>query len=716
LRLRDFTTVKALRLNDPGLACGFGLTGAACPVIPLVAGMLTGQPAAGATVGLGAWLAATRANSNPSGVRTPYLLGGVVLIGVGTSLGILVSGHSWLLVLLASALAGIGGLAPPVGVTPALTLLLTASNPLPIDPVAHTGLQLLGGLLSSVLLTLPWPWRRTRPLVTTLSEVAGALADLVEVAADPDLDREEWDRLRRKASDALAEVRTAHARHRWQQRSQAVQEVSTALRQIFHEIVALRGLVDTLHRRAPEAADKIGLPELVDSLDRALRAFLADCPPVEEERIVDLAARVTELCRQVSGGERELVVLVLLRQIANCAGRIRQALAGSTEAARLLCSPGLSLPQLAALAAAPVAEGSPALGFDNPRVRHALRVVLGTAFASLVIVLFKPAFPHWLVIAVLVTIQPTYGETRAKVWARVGGSAVGGIVSAVILHLAPGHWPLVLLIGLSAALAFGLAATHHAYWATFMTMCVLLLLDFQVRQPAAVAESRIVLTILGGLIAIACTRLLWPRGETVRLADRVSRMLASHAAVARVIAQLSQRKVTVDKVEERIRKAGLDAELLAGSLRYVAQEPAGRASGGVVSYQDVGLAVDVAQRVRDDLLTLTSVLRDEAAECGPVPDVLQAIADRLEAAAEAVEGGAPYDPAGEVDRRLADDTSWVGEMAERHLAELERGQGAPRTQVRRGLVHSAAVDQALRSLNADAAALAQTSVSAFPRA
>ncbi|OPG10601.1 FUSC family protein [Microbispora sp. GKU 823] len=354
---------------------------------------------------------------------------------------------------------------------------------------------------------------------------------------------------------------------------------------------------------------------------------------------MDFGDRVDRLRDRAAGGEREMVVLVLLRQIAHSAGRIREALDGSAEAARRLCAPGLGPALDMATLAVP-----PPLAFDDPRVRHALRVVLGTAFASIVIVLFKPAFPHWLVIAVLVTIQPTYGETRAKVWARVGGSTAGGLVSAAILHITPGHWLLVALIGVSAALAFGLAPTHQAYWATFMTMCVLLLLDFQVPQTARIAESRVVLTVVGGVIAIACARLLWPRGETERLAERVGRMLDSHAAVARTLAQLARGKAGAERAEERIRKAAVDAEMVVGALGYIAKEPGGTAPDAVE------VALEAAQRVRDDLLTLISVLRDEPTGAGPVPDVLEAVAGHLRAAAQAVRGREPYEPAAEASR------------------------------------------------------------------
>ncbi|GLW23726.1 hypothetical protein Mame01_37690 [Microbispora amethystogenes] len=789
LPLRNIAFARAPRLEDPRLALGFGLTGACCLVVPLLVGMLTGHPAGGATAGLGAWLVAARAIANPASVRTPYLLGVVVSVGVGTALGVLVSGSSLLMIGAASALAGLGGLVRPIGVTPALTLLLTAANPLPLDPVPHTGLQLLGGLLPAVLLTLPWPWRRTRPVITTLNEVTAALAALAEAvtgpgtapgtgpgngpgtapgtgqgttgsgitgsgatgpgpgtgsvtgpAADaaarntgpdahsdadpaavrkadsgPDSGRDEWDARRRAAADALAEVGTARTRRLRRERSRAADEVALALRRVFHEIVALRGLSDTLRRRAPRAMEEAGIADLTASLADALRAYLADCPPLREP-VVDFGARVDRLRERTAGGEREMVVLVLLRQVAHSVGRIQAALDRAAAQARRLCAPGFDVSRfdvsrldisgldaaargLAGLAA------PPPLAFDDPRVRHALRVVLGTAFASVVIVLFKPAFPHWLVIAVLVTIQPTYGETRARVWARVGGSTVGGLVSAAVLHLTPGHWALVALIGVSAALAFGLAPTHQAYWATFMTMCVLLLLDFQVPQTARIAESRVALTLAGGAIAIACTRLLWPRGETRRLADRVGRMLGSHAAAARALAQLARGRTGADRAEARIRKAGVDAEMVAGALGYIAREPGGTAP------EAVGGALDAAQRVRDDLLTMFSLLRDEPLGAGPVADVLDAVAGQLQSASQAVQAGEPYEPGAGVSRGLADDALWVGGQAERRLAELEsapEGAGS-----RRALLRTAAADQALRSLDADAVRLCAAVGGAF---
>ena len=284
---------RAPRLEDPRLALGFGLTGAACLLIPLLVGLLTGHPAGGATVGLGAWLVAARAITNPAGVRTLYMLGVVLSVGVGTSLGILLSGSGGAMVLVASALAGLGGLVRPIGVTPALTLLLTAANPLPLDPVPHAGLQLLGGLLAAVLLTLPWPWRRTHPIVAMLGRPPTPWPGWSGPWPIP-----RW--VRTSGTSAAGRPPTPSPRSARPGPAVSGGAVAggrgrrAALRRVFHEIIALRGLCDTLARRAPGGADEAGLGDLVASLSAALSAYLAGCPP-EHVPVMDFGDRVDRL-------------------------------------------------------------------------------------------------------------------------------------------------------------------------------------------------------------------------------------------------------------------------------------------------------------------------------------------------------------------------------------------------------------------------------------
>ncbi|GAA0968667.1 FUSC family protein [Acrocarpospora macrocephala] len=729
------------RFDDSGLAVGFGLVAGASVVIPLVVGVAVGHPVDGGVVGIGAWLVAVRANADPPGVRAVAMLAGVLSLAFGTVLGVVVIDREWLLIPVAPLVAGAGILWPLVGSTAALALLITAANPLPMYPAEHLGLQLLGGLLAAVLITLPWSWRRTRPLPATLGEAAEELAVLIESTMS-----DSWDSQRVRASSVLQTARTACARHRWERRSREAEQVTVALRRIFYEAVALHDLVGAVAREVPP--DRVGLSELVESLAASVRSLFQ---PAEKVESIDFGARIDALRGERPGDERELLGLVLLRQIAHVADRIREGVAESRSGVRSLTGTVMVIPQLPEWPGArkrrpssdsglpgmrsgdSAAEGlwpsdrqsadqdvlgsshsgppgmppvdstggvpavtsriMPRVSLDDPDVRHSLRVGLGTVVACVAIVVFEPLHAQWLALTVLLTIQPTYGETLAKVWARILGSVIGGLAAALVLLIAPGDWVRVVMVGVAAMLAFGLVAVHYAYWATFMTMCVLLLIDFQTPLSPDAAAIRVGLTVCGAMIALACTRLLWPRGEAVRLAERVARLLESHAEAARMVADVSRGNRPERLAVERIHVAAREAEAVAQSVSSIAYEP------GVVPPQHVDEVLDTARRIRDDLMTVTTVLREDPGEVGPAPGVLDAVADRLATGAEAVRIGEPYQSGGDVDSRLADLGGWLGKLADRRLDELAADPADSRTRVRRALLHAAATDQALRALS-----------------
>ncbi|GAA0374855.1 hypothetical protein Acor_42990 [Acrocarpospora corrugata] len=727
------------RFDDSGLAVGHGLVTATAVVIPLVIGVAAGHPVAAGVVAIGAWLVAVRANADPPGVRALSMLAGVLSLALGTVLGMVVTDQPWLLIPIAPVVAGLGILVPMVGPTAAMALLITAANPVPVAPFEHLGLELLGGLLAATMITLPWPWRRTRPLSTTLGEATEELAVLIERTGS-----DSWESQRVRVASTLHQARTACARHRWERRSREAEQITAALRRVFYEAVALHDLHEAVIREI--APDRVGLPDLLESLAASVReSFHSD----KEAEPVDFSARVDSLRGERPGDERELLGLVLLRQIGHVADRIREAVAVARPAARTLTHtlivmpnlpewrgirkddepesppgraasdtpPGWAEPEMRPLD--PAGEHArrfawhgrltPRAVLDDPEVRHSLRAALGTVVACVAIVAFHPPHAQWLALTVLLTIQPTYGETLSKVWARILGSVIGGMAAALVLLIAPGEWVRVAMVAVVAALAFGLVAVHYAYWVTFMTTCVLLLVDFQTPLSPDAATERVVLTVLGALVALACTRLLWPRGEAVRVAERVARLLESHAAASRAVAEVSRRERPEREAVERIHQAARGAEAVALSADYMAHEP------GAEPPPYVDEVLDTARRIRDDLMTVTTVLREDPGEVGPAPTVLDAVADRLEAGAEAVRTGEPYQSGGEVDSRLAELGGWLGRLADRRLDELAADPADSRTHVRRALLHAAATDHALRELNAGSARLVTTASSGGSR-
>ncbi|WP_066360823.1 FUSC family protein [Herbidospora mongoliensis] len=680
----------ATSLRDRGLAVGYGLVGAAGLLIPLLVGLAVGQPAQGGVVALGAFLVTIRANPDPPGVRLGFMLAGVLVLAAGSVAGVLLAANDLLLIPVATVAAALAIRFPVVGFTAPLALLLTAANPLPVDPVPHLVLQVAGGLLAAFLLTLPWAWRRTRPLAATLKETAGSLADLFEATFDDD----RWEDLRGEVADALQKARTACARHRWERRSRDAERITTALRRVFYEAVTLRELAEAAGRREE-------IEPLTTELAARTRALFHDDVEIAE---VDFAARIDELRGDRPDDERELLRLVLLRQIDHAATRIRATLDQARTPSMRLKSVLIPIPRLPAQS--PVTDAvmivprsrSMRMTRDDPGFRHLLRATLGTAMACVIIAIFTPEHAQWLALGVLLTIQPTFGETLDKAGARVGGSIAGALIAAVVLLIAPGYGWLAALIVVSAGLGFGLYAVHYAYWATFMTMCVLLLIDIQAMQTWEIAGFRIGLNVLGGAIALACVRLLWPRGEAVRLRNRLAGLLKAHAVAVRTLAETTRGRRPEGAAELAIRKAADEAERVESAIAAMVHEPGAGETGHIADL------LEEVTRVRDGLITLTSVLREDPGnDVGPAPAVLHAVADRLERGAEAVKENGPYEPQGDVDQKLSDLRMWLGQLALRRLDELDTDPADSRTEVRRALLHAAAADHALKALADDSA-------------
>jgi hypothetical protein len=165
------------------------------------------------------------------------------------------------------------------------------------------------------------------------------------------------------------------------------------------------------------------------------------------------------------------------------------------------------------------------------------------------------------------------------------------------------------------------------------------------------------------------------------------------------MAQVSREELAGTKAEERVGAAARAADTVSDALGYITHEP------GAQKPEGIDEVLEAAERVRDDLITVAAVLREDPGDVGPAPRVLDAVADRLEGCADAVRAGEPYQSGGDVDTALADLGAWLGDLADRRMDELEHEPADTHTKVRRALLHAAAADHALRALGADSARL-----------
>ncbi|NUR89542.1 MAG: hypothetical protein HOY71_36130, partial [Nonomuraea sp.] len=226
-------------------------------------------------------------------------------------------------------------------------------------------------------------------------------------------------------------------------------------------------------------------------------------------------------------------------------------------------------------------------------------------------------------------------------------------------------------------------------WSVFATPLALLLADFSTRLDWEAAGIRIGLTAAGGVLALVAARVLWPRGERGKLTGLIVDLLREHAVLLRTLAERD-----LDRLPARTEAAGHSAERLGDSLDRLEKEPGGSAP------QDLREAVTLATKLRDDAILVGAVLRGSEVGSDATVAVLDAVADRLAAVAQAVRDGKEPPEADEFEAGLAGLALEVDTLME------EAAAGEP-TAVRRELRHAVTVHPALKTLSKDALALAE---------
>jgi uncharacterized membrane protein YccC len=682
----------------------YGAVTAVGVTAPLLVGLLTGHAAESVLAALGAFYVALAAPSGPYGARARALLVAVAVVTVFTWLGGVLSGHPWLAVAVVPVVATFASLMPWLGPTATLCTVLAVIRPAS-SPVIFDGfLEMSGGLFVSALLLAPWITHRLRPLRMSLAEAAGAVAAALDVLAVPEPDDEEWTTRRRQAYDAIRQGRVTYGLYRTGGRDdeERPRRLLDALRRTTDEAVALRAMLAAVRAESPPEHWERECRVAVSSLAARLR-LLAGAIEARGDRplggsgsvALDRFARVTEEVRE-DWLRSDLVATALLLRVRQSVGRM----AGTVDGAQQIVGEGLTIgfdvPHLPERPTGGWSRLREAVATRSPGFRHAVRVGVAVAPAMALGTGLKLQYGHWLTITVLLSLRDSYGDTVKRVIKRVGGTAIGAIVAALALAVAPGEVTLVALIFVGAIFGFTFRSANHAYWMAFGTPMIMLLVDFSNALYWSAAGWRIGLTLVGGLVALTAARLLWPAGTLRRIPGQVAELLRAHARLVRAVAARFD-----GDTEAPIRRRTEDAASAGADLEESAQRLGREPSPPDALLRRVRDAASAARSVRDDLKLLATLPDEEDLDAGPVGVILDRVADHLDAAADAPE--APELALGDLLEEFDDHLSGLDR---RRRDELDGVGTEAVTTLRRLLVRAASARHAVRSLVADADRLA----------
>ncbi|HEV7936213.1 MAG TPA: FUSC family protein [Actinomadura sp.] len=686
----------------------YAITAAAGVSLPLLIGTLTGRGSEGSLFGLGAFLVGNSAVQGPYGIKARYLFGTVAAIGIGVVIGGTVSGRPWPAVFVLTVVVAVGVIIPRVGTMFALGAIIAAVRP----PVGSFTVELVamitGGLWITMLFLIPWPHRRLRPFRVAAAAGARALADLIDALTEPE---ETWEERRRAAADKLKATREACELYPTDDGGDVEPpfgRLMGAFAAALHEIVALRSVMEALRERSSELVpeDELrpaaeALADRIRQLAKAIETGRASRMPEPDPAVLRRAAeRVEELRVTALVDRKDPVAAALLDHLSRALHRVVRTVESAEEAVAGGLTVGVTVPRMPNLSF--VREFWETLVADvrtrSLRFRRLTRTGVAT-FIGMVIWVLQP-FPHgyWLPITTVICMRFSYGETGTYVNERVAGSAIGAAFGAVLLALAPSRLLLVVLIFISAMAAYALRSLGYVYWVMLNTPLAMMLVDYSTPIDWQVAGERVALTIGGGLIALASARLFWPSsGHPAMLMDRLATLCEAYAGLVRGVAgRLDGADMSL---EERFDKAAEAVHDITESVLRLSEEPYPEEER-VEALRDV---IAAAQRLDDELITVTRLTGGDSVDVGPVTAILDRIAERLEQAAGDLRCGRPPEAVElDVDAQLSDLDDFLSRLTARRRAELGEGTD-PRecTELRRSITELAAIRHTLRDLCVD---------------
>ncbi|MCX2970972.1 MULTISPECIES: FUSC family protein [Streptomyces] len=192
----------------------------------------------------------------------------------------------------------------------------------------------------------------------------------------------------------------------------------------------------------------------------------------------------------------------------------------------------------------------------SPVFRHALRLAAVVSTGYLLGQALPTGHGYWIGLTVVMVLRPDFSATVERGAARLVGTVAGVALGGVVLALAhPGPYPAAALAVGSVLLLYALMRTGFMVISACTGAYVVFLLGIAGADWAQTVPERIVLTLLGGALALA-SYALFPAWETPRLRERLADWLTAAGGYA--VAVLEGFGRPGDGTHRAVREALLD--------------------------------------------------------------------------------------------------------------------------------------------------------------
>ncbi|WP_211326235.1 FUSC family protein [Thermosporothrix hazakensis] len=168
------------------------------------------------------------------------------------------------------------------------------------------------------------------------------------------------------------------------------------------------------------------------------------------------------------------------------------------------------------------------LSFQSLTFRHALRVSVATTVAVVIYSLLKLDHGYWLTLTVMLSLKPEFASTRTRVFERVIGTVLGGMLGAWVAYAIRDRLLLFALLVVFCLLAYSRLRRNYSAFVIFLTPFMVVLTDLGHPGDWGIAMLRMMNTLMGGVIAMIACYLFWPQWERERLPQYIAEALAAN--------------------------------------------------------------------------------------------------------------------------------------------------------------------------------------------
>ncbi|MDY0076999.1 MAG: FUSC family membrane protein [Bacteroidales bacterium] len=212
--------------------------------------------------------------------------------------------------------------------------------------------------------------------------------------------------------------------------------------------------------------------------------------------------------------------------------------------------------------------------FKSTIFRHSIRlavtVMIGYALGSI----FAFQNPHWILLAVIVIMRPSYGLTKSRAKDRIIGTLIGGAIATALVFLIQNPYVYGAMSLVALVVALSMVQKNFRASATFITLGVVFV--YAVLQPDIlnVIKFRIMDTLVGAGLSYAAMLWLWPSWEFVEIGVSIEKSVRANKHFLHKITEYYQQKGDIPNAYNLARKeAFLETSNLSSAFQRMTQEP-----------------------------------------------------------------------------------------------------------------------------------------------